>query len=181
MRLRTLLAGLGTVSVVVGFALVARAAIKRLPKPLATRGTRPAVDLHNSITIDAPPSTVYAFWSSYDSFPRFMSRVLDVHSSEHDPRRSHWKVAGPAGRTIEFDAETRVAIPNELIAWRTLPESPVTHSAVVMFQPQPEGRTRVQLRMTYNPPLGADTKSSIDADLARMKTLIETGTTAQGV
>jgi len=49
-----------------------------------------------------------------------------------------------------------------------------------------EGRTRVHVRMSYNPPagwlghgiattFGVDPKHSMDEDLLRMKTLIETG------
>lgn len=49
-----------------------------------------------------------------------------------------------------------------------------------------EGRTRVHIRMSYNPPagwlghgiaaaFGSDPKRSMDGDLVRMKTLIETG------
>jgi uncharacterized membrane protein len=100
--------------------------------------------------------------------------------------QSHWKVAGPAGSTFEFDAEVTRAVPNQMIAWRTLPGSPVAHAGVVRFDPEADGRTRVHIRMTYNPPagwlghevaaaFGVDPKHSMDADLARMKTLIETG------
>jgi uncharacterized membrane protein len=87
---------------------------------------------------------------------------------------------------VEFDAEITRVIPNAMIAWKTLEGSPVAHAGVVRFDRETDGRTRVHIRMAYNPPagwlghgvaaaFGADPKSSMDADLARMKTLIETG------
>jgi uncharacterized membrane protein len=62
----------------------------------------------------------------------------------------------------------------------------VAHAGRVRFAPAGDGRTRVQIRMSYNPPggwlghgvasmFGVDPKHSLDSDLVRMKTLIETG------
>jgi uncharacterized membrane protein len=141
--------------------------------------------VQKTITINAPVGEVYAFWSQYENFPKFMSRVLEVRPSTRQPRLSHWKVSGPAGAPVSFDAELTLAVPNELLAWRSVPGSLVAHAGVVRFEPLP-GQTRVHLRMSYNPPagwlghgfaraFGVDPKSSLDADLARMKTLIETG------
>ena len=177
----------GTIAALLGAGLAARAAtnlpVKRL---FGISDRRRAVDLQKTILINAPVGEVYAFWSLYENFPRFMSRVYEVRSSDRRPMQSHWKVAGPAGTAIEFDAEVARAVPNQMIAWRTLPGSPVAHAGVVRFDPEPNGRTRVHLRMTYNPPagwlghevaaaFGVDPKRSMDEDLARMKTLIETG------
>jgi uncharacterized membrane protein len=179
--------GRGMSAALIGATLFTRA-VTNLPMNRLTgiASRRRAVDLQKTITINAPVGEVYAFWSLYENFPRFMSRVLHVRSSEHVPMQSHWKVAGPAGAPVEFDAEITKAIPNHLIAWRTLAGSPVAHAGLVRFDPEIEGRTRVHIRMSYNPPagwlghgiaaaFGADPKRSMDEDLVRMKTLIETG------
>jgi uncharacterized membrane protein len=179
--------GPGMSAAFIGATLFARA-VTNLPMNRLTgiASRRRAVDVQKTITINAPVGEVYAFWSLYENFPRFMSRVLDVRSSEHVPMQSHWKVAGPAGAPVEFNAEITNAIPNHLIAWRTLAGSPVAHAGLVRFDPEIEGRTRVHIRMSYNPPagwfgheiaaaFGADPKHSMDEDLVRMKTLIETG------
>jgi uncharacterized membrane protein len=87
---------------------------------------------------------------------------------------------------VEFDAEVTRAVWNKMIAWRTLGGSPVAHAGTVRFDALADGRTRVDVHMSYDPPagwlghgvaaaFGADPKSSMDADLARMKTMIETG------
>ena len=177
----------GTIAALLGAGLAARAATNLPTKRLFGIGDRRrVVDLQKTILINAPVGEVYAFWSLYENFPRFMSRVYDVRSSDRRPMQSHWKVAGPAGTTVEFDAEVTHAVPNQTIAWRTLQGSAIAHAGVVRFDPEADGRTRVHIRMTYNPPagwlghevataFGVDPKHGMDADLARMKTLIETG------
>ena len=180
----------GGILAAIGAGLVARAATNLEPRRLTGIGAqRRAVDLQKTITIDAPVETVFKFWTAYDNFPRFMSRVLDVCPRSGD-RRSHWKVAGPAGAPIEFDAEVSAFVPDEAFGWQTVEGSPVAHMGIVHFTPADGGRTRVHIRMSYNPPggwlghglaaaFGVDPKSSLDADLARMKTLLETGRPAR--
>ena len=177
----------GTVATIVGVGLVARATVNLPVNRLTGIGSRRrVVDLEKTLTINARVEDVYSFWSLYENFPRIMSRVLSVRSSADHPERSHWKVSGPAGVPVHFDAEITRAIPNQLIAWKTLEGSPVAHAGIVRLDPVADARTRVHIRMTYNPPggwlghgiaaaFGVDPKSSMDADLVRMKTLIETG------
>jgi uncharacterized membrane protein len=180
----------GAIAQVIGLGLIARA-VTNLParRLLGIGAGRRAVDVQKTIHVDAPVGEVFAFWSEYANFPRFMSRVLDVRVSDRAPRLSHWSVAGPAGVPVSFDAQTTRVIPNREIAWRTLSGAPVAHAGLVRFDREPDGRTRVHVRMSYNPPagwfgheiaaaVGADPKNSMDQDLARMKTLIETGRAA---
>ncbi len=177
---------LGAVGGLAGLGLLARGLTDLEFKRLFGIGAgRRAIDIAKTLTIAAPVEEVYAFWSDYRSFPRFMSNVRDVQ--DRGDGRSRWTVAGPAGIPIEWDAEITRQVPNELLAWKTVPGSPVEHAGVVRFQPNRDGSTRVHVRMSYNPPagavghavatlFGADPKSEMDADLVRMKTLIETGT-----
>jgi uncharacterized membrane protein len=176
----------GWLMTVLGVGLVARAATNLETKRLVGVGARRrAVDVQKTITIDAPVEEVYRFWTAYENFPRFMSRVLEVRPSTLEGQ-SHWTVAGPAGLPIEFDAEVTQIVPNQIFAWRTIEGSLVGHGGLVHFDTTADGRTRIHIRMSYNPPggwvghgiaraFGSDPKSSLDADLARMKTLIETG------
>jgi uncharacterized membrane protein len=173
-----------------GVGLFARAVTNLEARRLTGIGAgRRAVDIQKTITIDAPLETVYEFWTAYENFPRFMSRVFDVRPSTRE-RQSHWTVAGPAGLPVEFDAEVSALVPNQTFGWRTIEGAPVAHAGLVQFEPTADGRTRVQVRMSYNPPggwlghgvataFGVDPKRSLDADLARMKTLLETGRVAR--
>jgi uncharacterized membrane protein len=127
---------------------------------------------------------VFEFWSNYENFPLFMSNVRSVEKTTDN--RSHWVISGPAGSPIEWDAIVTRHIPDQLIEWKTAPESHIQHSGRVRFQQNADGSTRVDLRMFYNPVAGAlahavagifgsDAKTKIDDDLLRMKTMIETG------
>ena len=179
------LSALGTAVAAVGTAILTRALtnmdFKRLTGIGAGRG---AVALHKIINVAAPVEQVFAFWSDYRNFPRFMSNVRDVR--ETGEKQSHWTVAGPAGAPVEWNATVTDYVPNRSIGWKTMPDSPVQHEGIVRFESNADGSTRVDIRFSYNPVagglghavaamLGADPKTQMDEDLARMKILIETG------
>lgn len=147
-------------------------------------GGRRAVTINKSINVEAPVDVVFALWSHFENFPKFMENIQDVKIIS--PGISHWKAAGPAGTTVEWDAEITWVEQDEVIAWKSLRGSPVASAGLVKFQPIGEDSTRVDIQMSYNPPagavghavasvLGTDPKTQIDADLMRMKTLLETG------
>jgi uncharacterized membrane protein len=180
----------GALVAAAGLGLAARAVTNLEARRLTGIGAkRRAVDVQKTITIDAPVENVFNFWTTYENFPRFMSRVLDVRPSVHE-RRSHWRVEGPAGVPVEFDAEVSALVPNQAFGWRTMEGAPVAHAGFVRFEPTADGRTRIHIRTSYNPPggwfghgvakaFGVDPKSSLDEDLARVKTLLETGRPAR--
>jgi uncharacterized membrane protein len=175
----------GVLLATAGVGLLARAATNfEMRRLTGLDGKRRAVDVEKTITIDAPVNRVFAYWTAYENFPRFMSRVLDVRPLRES--QSHWTVEGPAGVPVEFDAEVSAFVANEVFGWRTIEGSPVAHAGLVRFDPVGDGQTRVHIRMSYNPPggwighgiaaaFGVDPKRSLDTDLVRMKTFIETG------
>ncbi len=168
-----------------GLGILARSIANMPVKRIVGVGAGPrVVDIQKTINIAAPVEKVFEFWNNFQNFPKFMANVREIHVTGE--RQSHWVVAGPAGVPVEWDAEITERIPNRLIAWKTVPGSTVEHAGVVRFDSNPDGTTRVDIKMAYNPPagaighvvaalFGADPKSEMDADLNRMKTLIETG------
>src|SRR5205814_797244 len=123
----------------------------------------------------------FQFWSNYENFPRFMSHVREV--KETAPGRSHWVVAGPAGIPVEWEAELTEFAPNRVIAWKSVPGAAVRNVGNIHFDPNADGTTRVDIKLSYNPPagavghfladlFGADPKRLTDDDLVRMKSLI---------
>jgi uncharacterized membrane protein len=168
-----------------GLAMLARGITNLETKRLiGTGGGRRAVDLQKTIGVAAPVERVFDLWSRYENFPLFMSHVREVR--DLGDGRSHWIVDGPAGKTIEWDAVITSTVPNERIAWKTVEGEPVASAGVVTFEPTEGGGTRVDVRMTYNPPagalghvfatlLGADPSRQMDDDLMRMKSFLETG------
>jgi len=173
--------GLGTI----GIGLLARGITNtEMKRLIGVGGGRRAVEIQKDINIAAPVEEVYQFWTNYENFPRFMSNVREVRDAGNG--QSHWVVAGPAGVPVEWDAVITERVPNRLLAWKTVEGSAVEHAGIIRFDPNADGSTRVDVKMSYNPPAGAlghgvaalfgsDPKREMDEDLMRMKTLIETG------
>lgn len=137
------------------------------------------------IIVDRPAEALYRFWRDFSNMPRFMEHVESVQVL--DERRSHWRVKGPGGITLQWDSEVTEERANELIAWRSLEGSPVQHSGAVRLEPAPGSRgTVVTVEMEYTPPGGALTAAAarligltpeqqLQEDLRRFKQLLETG------
>jgi uncharacterized membrane protein len=137
------------------------------------------------VTVNRSPEEVYRFWRDFQNLPRFMVHLESVEAT--GGARSHWKAKGPAGRTVEWDAEITQDRPNELIAWRSLPGADVENSGTVRFTRAPGGRgTEVRVELRYTPPgggvgatiaklFGENPEQQARDDLRRFKQVIETG------
>lgn len=142
------------------------------------------VFVQKTIDVYADPEEAYSCWRRLEDFPRFMNHVREV--TKIDDTHYHWKVDGPAGLPVEWDAVITADVPRELIAWRTVENSAVQSAGVVQFERSSFGATRVHVRLSYRPPVGGvghtvakifgkDPQRQIDEDLARFKTFVETG------
>lgn len=149
----------------------------------ATIENQPPV--RKSITVNKPAEEIYRFWRNFENLPRFMNHLISVTPT--DDRRSHWVAKGPAGTQVSWDAELTQDIPNELIAWRSLPGSTVENSGTVQFETATGGRgTIIRIELEYRPPggvvgatiaklFGEAPEKQIPVDLQRVKSLLETG------
>jgi uncharacterized membrane protein len=143
------------------------------------------VRVRRSITIGRPVEQVYAFWRDFENLPRFMTNLESVQVLDDD--RTHWIAKGPAGRTVEWDAETLVDRENEQISWCSLPGADVFHFGTVEFQPAPAGRgTEVRVELEYYPPFGKlgskiamlwrkEPRQELADDLRHLKQVLELG------
>jgi uncharacterized membrane protein len=146
---------------------------------------RRGLHLEEVFTVNRTPWELYAFWRNFEHLPRFMSHLGSVKVL--DDRRSHWVARGPAGRTVEWDAEIINDEPNALIAWRSLENADVDNAGSVRFVPGPEGRgTQVKVVIDYIPPagrigsaiaylFGEEPSIQVREDVRRFKRLMETG------
>lgn len=145
-----------------------------------------AIRVNKAINIFAPIDEVYRFWRNFENFHLFMNHVEEITTRDDV---SNWKVAGPAGSTVEFQSRVIQDIPNQSIAWRTLPDSQVQSAGFVRFDETRDGSTRVTVQMSYVPPAGAvghavaqlfgvDPRQAMNEDLIRLKTLLEEGRTS---
>jgi uncharacterized membrane protein len=170
-----------------GAALAVRAATDMDARRLLGQRGRRGIDFTKTLTVAAPVEEVFAFWTNFENFSKFMRNVRTVRKNADDSW--HWEVAGPLGATVQWDAIVTQSIPNELIAWSTKSGSQVQHAGIVRFQPDGAG-TRLHVEMSYNPPagaaghvvaslVGADPGAEMDEDLMRLKSYFETGKPAR--
>lgn len=153
---------------------------------LGLSGGEDGIRVNKAINIFAPIDEVYQFWRNFENFPLFMNHVKEITVQNEI---SSWKVAGPVGSTVEFQSRITEDIPNDMIAWETLPESQVRSSGFVRFDENRDGSTRVTVQMAYIPPagvaghavaqlFGVDPRQAMHEDLVRLKTLLEEGQTS---
>ncbi|MGE5221562.1 MAG: SRPBCC family protein [Omnitrophica WOR_2 bacterium] len=106
-----------------------------------------------SIIVKASVEDVYRIWSKFETFPMFMENVESVKMTGGDT--SHWKVRGPMGATVEWDAFTTRLDPNQRVAWSTKDaDGDATVSGQAVFAPLPDGETQVTVTMHYEPKAG---------------------------
>jgi uncharacterized membrane protein len=150
-----------------------------------TNGNGAGVHVHRSLVINRSREDVYDFWRQFENLPRFMKHLKSV--TVVDQRRSHWAVTGPAGATIEWDAEITEDRPNDFIAWRSLEGADVDNRGSIQFINAPGERgTIIHVNLHYEPPGGAlgaaiatlfgeEPGQQLASDLRRFKQLMETG------
>jgi uncharacterized membrane protein len=173
---------LGTAVAILGGAALARSTAN---VPLATLfGVRPGgVTITKSVKIDAPIEDVFAYFTAFENFPRFMRRVVEVTGVGDN--RWHWKVRGPAGVAFEWDALVMEFVQGEFVSWTSTEAAALRHTGSARFE-KANGVTRLTIRLHYEPPigivgheiaklLGADPKHELDEDMLRFKSLLERG------
>jgi uncharacterized membrane protein len=179
---------IGSMVSMIGLGVLARAATNlRINRLTGVGAGRRAVQAQKMINVDAPVEEVFEFWSHFENFPRFMSKLREARRIGDD--LWHFSVEGPAGITAEWDAVITKFARNDCIAWKSVEGATVANAGIVKFQPNEKGGTRIDIRLSYNPPGGAighavasffgfDPKSGMDEDLVRFKSLIEQGKTS---
>jgi uncharacterized membrane protein len=132
--------------------------------------------VEKSIEVNVPVTTAYNQWTQFEDFPKFMENVESVQQT--DDTHLHW-VAEYGGQRHEWDAEIVEQVPDERIAWQG--DGDVQQSGIVMFEPLDDARTKVTVRIDWEPEgmkekvgsaVGADSRS-VGEDLDRFKEMIE--------
>ena len=136
-----------------------------------------------TITINRPPSDVYAAWRDFEQFPRFMHWLESVKDLGNG--LSQWTAKLPFGGTTTWTAVIVEDRPDYQISWRATENAKVPCHGTVTFQPTLDRRgTEVEVEMQYDVPgsrrLGAlfaklATKEQVNGDLKRFKQVLETG------
>jgi uncharacterized membrane protein len=132
--------------------------------------------IEKSIDINGPVRTAYNQWTQFEEFPRFMEGVESV--KQLDDTTLLW-VANVGGEHKEWRARITEQVPDDHIAWRS--EGGDFTSGVVSFQALGPDKTRVTVRLNYEPKgvtekigdmLGMVSRR-VQGDLERFKDFIE--------
>jgi len=145
--------------------------------------------VEGSIEIEAPVQEVYGYWETLENLPDFMANVEEVTPTDTDT--THWRIKGPFGRTLEWEARTTQREPNSAIGWNTT-EGEVGTSGQVRFEEVAPGRTRVDVTMNYADLPGgkvgefasravANPKLQLEQDLRNLKDVLEGRATPEEV
>jgi uncharacterized membrane protein len=148
-------------------------------------GGSAGVIVDESVTINRPVAELYRFWRNLENLPRFMSHLQSVERITDT--LSRWRAKGPAGTTVEWNAEIINEVPDQVIGWKSIENSDVVSAGSVNFDQAGPDRTRVRVRLQYSPPggklgdtvarlMGADAATEIRQDLDRFKQLLESNT-----
>lgn len=136
-----------------------------------------------SIIVKASPQEAYNVWSNFENFPYFMKYIKSVTMT--GPKTSHWKMEGPLGKTVEWEAETTMVEPNKRIGWSTKDrqDGDIKTSGQVSFNPMGPGQTEITVMLQYVPQAGiagnvvakllADPEAQLEEDLSNFKSYIE--------
>lgn len=143
------------------------------------------IKVTHAVTIMKPAADLYRYWRDFTNLPRIMDHLESV--TVQDDINSHWIAKAPLNSTVAWDAEIINDVPNEVIAWRSLPGADVDNAGAVTFKPGPIGRgTEVRVSLSYAPPagkpgavvaklLGEEPTKQLDDDLRHFKNLMEAG------
>jgi uncharacterized membrane protein len=132
--------------------------------------------IEESIDLDVPVRTAYNQWTQFEDFPMFMEGVQRVQ--QIDDTHLHW-VAEIAGVSRDWDAEITMQEPDRMISWRST--TGPQNAGTVVFEDLGSERTRVTLRMDYDPETFAEKagdvlgiiRARVAGDLRRFKQFIE--------
>ena len=105
------------------------------------------------IEVNAPADQCYAWWRGLTNLPQIMPDVEAVVPKDGSTQVTHWKVHGPLGKTVEWDAKIVEDVPNTRIAWATEGSSglDVKNAGAVRFDDH-GGTTGVEVSLQYDPP-----------------------------
>lgn len=132
--------------------------------------------IEQSIDVDVPVNVAYNQWTQFEEFPRFMEGVKSVR--QLGDTNLQW-TAEIGGEEHTWQAEITHQEPDRLVSWRAVDGK--YNSGKVTFEPLGEGKTRVNVEMTYDAEglkealgsaLSFDSRR-VGADLERFKEFIE--------
>ena len=143
------------------------------------------------LEVNVPAAQAYAWWRGLTNLPAIMPDVESVEPTSGGSEVTHWKVRGPLGKTVEWDARIVEDVPDQKIAWASVDSDglEVSNSGAVRFDDH-GGTTGVEVSLAYDPPAGvigdavaklfADPQSKVEKALEAFKQTIEKASPGTG-
>ncbi|HEX2477206.1 MAG TPA: SRPBCC family protein, partial [Lacipirellulaceae bacterium] len=168
-----------------GFAMAMRAVTNlELGRAIGAAGGRHGTTIQKTTTINRPVEEVFEFLSDKSNYPRITDMITSV--KELGDGRIQKTIAGPGGFELTVEERFTSIVPNEFLAVRSEPNSPIQYALSMWFEPEGDSSTRVHIQATYNPPggvlahsaawlAGMDIKSLFDDVMMRAKSYLESG------
>ena len=141
------------------------------------------IKVTHAVTVLRPAAELYRYWRDFTNLPHIMDHLESV--TVLGDMNSRWVAKAPLGSSVAWDAEIINDVPNEIIAWRSLPGADVDNAGAVTFKAAPTGHsTEVRVSLSYAPPagkpgaviaklLGEEPTKQLDDDLRHFKQLME--------
>lgn len=108
-------------------------------------GARPANGIPEiawSITVEKPARELYQLWREPDKLSQIMGDFAEITSVSEN--RTHWRMRGPFGRTMEWETQVVENRPGEILRWESLEGARLRNEARCAFAPRPEIGERSQ-------------------------------------
>lgn len=143
------------------------------------------------LEVGAPAEQCYAWWRGLTNLPQILPDVESVTALDGTTARTHWKVTGPLGKTVEWDAAIVEDVPGTRIAWASENSHglAVSNAGAVRFDDH-GGTTGVEVSLQYDPPAGvvgeavatlfSNPQAKVEKALEAFKATIEQATPAGG-
>ena len=135
-----------------------------------------------SIRVRAPIAEVYRFWRDFENFPQFMDHVEEVRRLDDHGALTHWRLKGPVGMSVEYDARLTQDEENQGIGWSSTSGSMQTTGTVTFTEIDDYTEVHVVMQWYDTPggPVGEffsrvlqNPDQMLQEDLDRFKSVVE--------
>jgi uncharacterized membrane protein len=135
-----------------------------------------------TVRVRAPIKDVYRFWRNFENLPQFMEHVEQVQKLDADGQTTHWKLKGPIGISVEYDARLTQDVENKSIGWNSSGGSMETTGTVTFTEIEDYTEVHVVMQWYDTPggPIGEfvakflqNPDEMLQDDLQRFKNLVE--------
>ncbi|MBC7690530.1 MAG: SRPBCC family protein [Methylotenera sp.] len=165
-----------------GVASLLRAVSNRNVTELVGLIANPVIRLNRTIILNSSIDGAFSFLRDFSNYPKFMSHISEVRLNDRGGLR--WTAKGVGHASVHWDTFVVGLLENQLISWKSATGAVVQSTGSFQLSQISDGRTRIQVQLSYAPPggalgyatvhfLGFDPRLRMDEDLQILKKLIE--------